>query len=414
MHEGGIADDGNGLAGHFRADLGEAVGHADGCAHANGGVHGKQRHHGAQSVAADIAGDGELQLVEHGEQSAMGAAGAHDRRTAGQSLIYGDSCVGFEAHGLHDPGLGKLAQHAGQVLAAVRHDAQHAHVIFDNGIQFFYYIEFFYGGGEILYELGGHGPCHAELQHACLRKNFLYILVAGAGADDAGGVALFDAVDAALFGVLDELLCALFNDHMAADGVAGAHDVLADVLGVLLEGYLHAVAQFHDGLGVSHAGAGADYDGSVKFFRQFVGKLGELKAFAGIGGLQHGNLGGFRIVAGILLILRGVHARVVGDGDDHAAVHAGVAHGEQGVGGHVQADMLHCAEAAGTGHGCADGGFHGDLLIGGPFGVHFRILCGFFGYFGRGSAGIRRDKAAASLVKATRDGGVAQHKLFHG
>ena len=42
---------------------------------------------GAQGIAADVAGDGDLQLVEHVEETPMGAAGAEHRGPDGQGLV---------------------------------------------------------------------------------------------------------------------------------------------------------------------------------------------------------------------------------------------------------------------------------------------------------------------------------------
>ncbi len=43
----------------------------------------------------------------------------------------------------------------------------------------------------------------------------------------------------------------------------------------------------------------------------------------------------------VLLILRGVHARVIGGHNDQPRLHARVGEGEEGISRHVQPDMLH-------------------------------------------------------------------------
>ena len=56
--------------------------------------------------------------------------------------------------------------------------------------------------------------------------------------------------------------------------------------------------------------------------------------------------------------------------DHHqAALHAGVGGGEERVGRHVDADVLHAHQRAGAGHGRADGHFHGHLLVWRPLAV---------------------------------------------
>ena len=118
-------------------------------------------------------------------------------------------------------------------------------------------------------------------------------------------------------------------------------------------------------------------------------------------------------MAGVLLVLRGVHARVIGHHNDHARVHPGVGDGEQRVGGHVQAHVLHAAEGAAARQRGAEGGLHGHLLIGGPLAVDVVELGGLLGDLGTGGAGIAGDHTASRLVQSTGNGRVAQHQLFH-
>ena len=118
-------------------------------------------------------------------------------------------------------------------------------------------------------------------------------------------------------------------------------------------------------------------------------------------------------MAGVLLVLRGVHARVVGHHDDHARVHPGVGDGEQGVGGHIEAHMLHAAEGAAARQGGAEGSLHGHLFVGGPLAVDVVKFGGFLGDLCAGSTGITGDHTASRLVQSTGNGGVAQHQLFH-
>ena len=84
-----------------------------------------------------------------------------------------------------------------------------------------------------------------------------------------------------------------------------------------------------------------------------VEPLGELERLAregerlgGVGRLEHGNAGERGVVARVLLVLRRVHAGVVGDEDDEAAAHAGVREREERVGGDVEPDVLHRDEHA--------------------------------------------------------------------
>ena len=72
------------------------------------------------------------------------------------------------------------------------------------------------------------------------------------------------------------------------------------------------------------AGGQSNDDRRVEFLGYVVGQLGELKALGRIGRFQHRKLGADGVMTGILLVLGGVHPRVIGHGDDHPGVHAGV------------------------------------------------------------------------------------------
>ena len=161
------------------------------------------------------------------------------------------------------------------------------------------------------------------------------------------------------------------------------------------------------------AGGQPQDDGGVELLGELVGQLGEVTTFLAVGGLHHGDLGGPGVVAGILLVLGGVHAGVVGHGQHHASVHADVAHGEQGVGGHVEAHVLHGAERACPADGGAAGGLGGHLLIGGPLAVDFRVFDGGLGDFGAGGAGVGGHHPHTGLIEAAGNGLVAQVELFH-
>ena len=72
------------------------------------------------------------------------------------------------------------------------------------------------------------------------------------------------------------------------------------------------------------AGGEPEEHGSVELLGQLIGQLGVGEALGGVAGLKHGNLGGNGVAPGILLVLGGVHPRIVGDGADHARVDADI------------------------------------------------------------------------------------------
>ncbi len=201
---------------------------------------------------------------------------------------------------------------------------------------------------------------------------------------------------------------------MAGAGVAGDHDVFGDVLLIGPPGRLHTLAQLHDALGVGDAGAELQKDGGVVFLGQLEGPLGKVPGLGGVRRFQHGDLGGDGVVPGVLFVLGGVHPRVICYADDHAGVDAGVGDGEQRVGGHVQAHVLHHAGAALAGQGRAEGDLHGDLLVGRPLAVDLVILSGPLGDLRAGGAGIAGNERTAGLIEASGCGLVAQHQFLHG
>ena len=81
------------------------------------------------------------------------------------------------------------------------------------------------------------------------------------------------------------------------------------------------------------------------------------------------HAGEAREQAGVLLVLRGMEARIVADHDHQAGVRADVGLRHQRVGGDVEADVLHRRERANAGQRGADRHVERDLLVGRPFGV---------------------------------------------
>ena len=76
----------------------------------------------------------------------------------------------------------------------------------------------------------------------------------------------------------------------------------------------------------------------------------------------------------ILLVLRGMHRRIVSDVDDEAAVRASDRSVDECVCGDVEPDMLHARHDAPTGVAHADRRFEGCLLVGRPTAVDLSAL----------------------------------------
>ena len=226
--------------------------------------------------------------------------------------------------------------------------------------------------------------------------------------------ACLDPVEGAALRPVGQGLGALFYHRVAQLGIAGHHDVLGGVLLVGPGGRLYPLSGLHHALGVGHTGTHLEEHRGVELLGQLIGRLGEGQSLGRVGGLQHGQLGRAGVVAGVLLILGGVHPGVVGHSDNHTGVDAGIGDGEQGIGGHVEANVLHAAEGPLARQTGAEGGLHGHLLIGGPFGVHLGELGHRLGDLGAGGAWVAGDNGAARLIEAPGHGLVAEHQGFHG
>ena len=100
---------------------------------------------------------------------------------------------------------------------------------------------------------------------------------------------------------------------------------------------------------------------------------------------------------GVLLVLGGIHAGIVGRMHYIPPADAGISGSEQRVRRNVDADVLHGGQHACAGRACADAHFHGDLLIDAPFRVHAVHLRKGLKRFGGRRARISHADAATSL-----------------
>ena len=169
--------------------------------------------------------------------------------------------------------------------------------------------------------------------------------------------------------------------------------------------------QGHRPPGVVHPGGGAQQHRQPQLFREGKGRQGHLLGLPGAVRLQHGEAGHFGVIAIVLFVLAGKEGRIVGADDDHAALDPHVSQGHEGVGGHVEAHVLHGGEhspAAGRGPG---GHLQGHLLIDRIFeaqvGLARDLVAPVADFRGRG-AGIGGDQGHPGLQGAADDGLIAQ------
>ena len=156
---------------------------------------------------------------------------------------------------------------------------------------------------------------------------------------------------------------------MSADRVGRRHQELLRILLVGLSLSFCPLALLHHTLRVGDSRAHLDDDWSVILFGELVGCSCIRQRLRRIARLQHGQLGCYGVMAGILLILGRMHSRVIRDDYDHACVHTCVGRGVHGVCGYVHADVLHRAHAASARERRAKRHFHGNLLIRRPLTV---------------------------------------------
>ena len=273
-------------------------------------------------------------------------------------------------------------------------------MFFNKAFQLFHDDQLFHTGSKLADLLFRHGPCHAQLQHGVsVTADFLHILVGSGGGDDTDGIAaaFFDSVNISCFRIFHQCSGSRFHHRMAALGIAGHHDVLGNILLVFLH-HFHTLTGLHHALGVGHTGTHLQQHGGIKLLRKFISQLGKLKGFCRIGRLQHGDLGSSGIMAGILLILRRVHTRIIRDTDDETGIDTGVGNGKQRVRRHIQTHVLHAAERPAACQRRTEGRFQSNLFIGCPFCVHFLIFGDGFGNFRTGGTGVAGYKAASGFV----------------
>ncbi len=112
--------------------------------------------------------------------------------------------------------------------------------------------------------------------------------------------------------------------------------------------------------------------GSLSSLGQLEGLDRQVVALLLVARLEAGDEGELGVDAAVLLVLAGVHPRVVRDRQHEAAVGAGHRRVHERVGGHVEADVLHADQRPLAGPAHAERLFVGHLLVGAPEGVDAR------------------------------------------
>ena len=85
-----------------------------------------------------------------------------------------------------------------------------------------------------------------------------------------------------------------------------------------------------------------------------------------VGWLKDGQQCEFAVEARVLLVLTGMHRRVVGSQYNESALHTRYGTVDKCVGTYVHANVLHAHQGALTGIRHTQGGLHGSLFVGTP------------------------------------------------
>ena len=164
---------------------------------------------------------------------------------------------------------------------------------------------------------------------------------------------------------------------------------------------------------MGQAGNHPQEDREPDFLRKAEGFGHQVIAFLLVGRFEDGNQGELPVEAGILFILGGMHRGVVGGDHDKAALHAGDAGIDEGIGTDVHAHMFHTYQRPLAREGHAQGGFHRRLLVGTPTAVHPALpregvtLYEFRNFGGRssgigihsGQAGVKRSQGQSLVTE---------------
>ena len=188
------------------------------------------------------------------------------------------------------------------------------------------------------------------------------------------GRAVFNSVKFAFFGKFANLFGALFDKRVTLYRVARHHYVFCGFFFIRFIRNVYAFPCLDNGLSVSDTGADAKKNGGVELFAELKCFFCKFKTFGRIRGFKHGHLCAYRIMTGILLILRRVHSGVVRHAYDHTAAHARIRKREQRVCRNVETDVFHGAGTADTADRRTETDFRRNLFVRSPFAVNIIVF----------------------------------------
>ena len=310
-------------------------------AHAEDRVQPVQRRERAEAVAADVAGHDHVELAEGVEDAAVRAARAQHRRPGGQVRRLGrrgrlgDERRGCSLGGIASSGARQAAQHGGQArrrqLADAGHqapalagDAQGPDVLLEDVVQLLddeHLLARPAANSRI--SSSGNGMAQPSFSTEAPGQHLPHVLVGDALGDDAeAAVAPTRSGSAGLASAAAASAAARSSTRSRIARACAGHR--HEPLEVLLEPDLPVgrlpLAERRRRPGVADPGRGAQEHGRAEPLGDLEAEHREVLGLLGVGGLEHRDLGEPGVVPGVLLVLRGVHAGVVGH-DDHQPAH---------------------------------------------------------------------------------------------
>ena len=163
---------------------------------------------------------------------------------------------------------------------------------------------------------------------------------------------------------------------------------------------------------MANPGGGAQDDRGPVTLADLHGHGHEIDGLLAVGGLEDRHLGQPGVPAGVLLVLGGMAARIVGHADDQPPLDPDGAEVQQGVGGHVQPHVLHGHQTTRASQTRPHRHFQGHLLVRRPLAVDLvAVEHEVLEDLGGGRARIPSRHRHASLIGPARDGFVAGEKF---
>ena len=268
MHEGGITQNSHHLAEPLVTQgLAHAVSYGHRSPHAHAGIHGGKRRQKTKGVAAYITGYKDIfHFGQPIKKATVRTACAHVWRPHGQFQGGKELSYAFWLNGLtHQKGV-EFALGRNDLLA----HAVYAHsldVQLQKGIKFLYDYELVNFSGKFFNKIFRQGPHHTQLQHRCLGKGLLDIVIGNASTNKATFVfTFFNAVYGQGLRKFKSLLhpfCYLLPAHT---GIAWEHNQLGRNLLDGGFGFSYLFSHGHYTLHVGNTGGNAKEHGGVQVF----------------------------------------------------------------------------------------------------------------------------------------------------